>query len=370
MKGRILITAISLLLVVLVVACAAPAPTPTPSPAPAPAPAPSPSPAPATTIPFTRLRYAATNTSSANYPRQVTIAEVISRNPLLEVSVSSVGGSTQTMGGVDQGLYDLGQGNILNLYTGHNAIMAFEGKPNFLNCRLIWAKSPLAAANIVSEEIKTWKDLNGKKLGVLRGTNFELWRQILEANFIDVEMVPMWETEVVIEQLKKKQVYGFVGQAGGLDTPASNVLEILNAVKGSHIIATPKEMLDKTNKKYPGQHFAMIVKGGTYPGMPDDWPTRGHPGVDVASKDVPADVMFEAAKTLFENRDYIHEQVIATPYFLQPEIILDFNVGRQVPIHAGYIRFLEEIVGVSVPEAYYPPEMGGPLPPALSQYGR
>ena len=95
------------------------------------------------------------------------------------------------------------------------------------------------------------------------------------------------------------------------------------------------------------------MPAGSYQGVTDDLPVVFVLNVLCTSSDVPEDYVYLITKTLMENNPPLVE-VYKGLTNVTPENTLNFNC----PLHAGVVRYLEE-VGIEVPQELIPAEYQG-----------
>lgn len=305
-------------------------------------------------IPSTRLVFAATITASGFYAFHTAIGEVISRHPKIECVVESVGGAGKTMAAIARKKCQLGMITMEAFHRAHYGNMDFKGNPMAKDMRLNWLTMMLPQNFIVLNSIKSWKDLNGKPVGILPGTGGRLAEWLMDGNGVrPSSKETISATDIAIERLKRGDIVAYLGKGGKKD---AMVMRILTEVANSTLLPVSKSMLDKASKKYPGQFISATMPAGTYPKQPNALPTNGYAIGNASHKDLSADVIYEIARITFKNRKYLASTYkTSIGYFDRwPELSLQGNSG--VPFHAGIVKFLQE-KGLKVPKHLIPPEI-------------
>ena len=126
----------------------------------------------------------------------------------------------------------------------------------------------------------------------------------------------------------------------------------LEATQELNFIGLTQEQQDYLTSTYPF-YSADVMPGGSYAGQPEDIDVVSEWNMLVTSSDVSEDYAYLIAKTLFENTAAL-EEVYKGLSYCTPENVQYFNI----PLHAGVVRYLEEI-GVEVPAELIPPEYEG-----------
>lgn len=345
MRRIIMTVAVFLSLVALVVGCAKPAVEPTPTPTPTP------------TIPMTRLTFAATSAGSSHFANDVAQCEVMSRHPQIEVLCQEVGGVSKCQAMIAEGTCDLGQNMFSDMKRGMLGTFEYEKSgPILKDLRVMLVTHGTQHCDTVLSSIKNFQDLQGKPVILLAGSGGQMVEFFLDANGIVPSSKEFSnDTDIIVERLKRGDAVGFLGKGGLKD---AMILRIITEVEGTHILPVPKEMLDKTNEKYPGALGYGTVPGGNYPGHPNDIPTYSHHCGEVCRKDLSEQIVYEMLKLLYENRVYL-ASTFEPALGIQddfPRMTLEINAVYKLPLHAGAVK-LDRELGLKVPEDQLPPEM-------------
>lgn len=123
----------------------------------------------------------------------------------------------------------------------------------------------------------------------------------------------------------------------------------LEASKELNFIGLTDDEQQKLCAMYPFYSPAVMPKG-SYKGLPADIKTVTEWNMLIVSKEVPNDLAYQMAKTIFENNPKLLEIYKGLSY-AKPENCVNFNV----PLHPGTIKYLKE-KGIQVPEKLVPAE--------------
>ena len=82
-----------------------------------------------------------------------------------------------------------------------------------------------------------------------------------------------------------------------------------------------------------------VIPGGMYRGNPDDTTTFGVKATFVSSTAVPADVVYQVVKAVFENFDQFQKLHPAFAHLKKEEMIY---AGNTAPLHEGAARYYKE----------------------------
>jgi TRAP transporter TAXI family solute receptor len=129
--------------------------------------------------------------------------------------------------------------------------------------------------------------------------------------------------------------------------PTSSIMD-LATTHDIHIISLTPEQIAKVtaaNDTYTGVELA----GETYNGVDAPVPTIGVWNVMICQASLTEDMVYQLAKALFENNDYLFKIHPAAKY-TTPENAAKYS---PIPLHPGTIKYLKEI-GVEVPAKLIP----------------
>jgi TRAP transporter TAXI family solute receptor len=198
--------------------------------------------------------------------------------------------------------------------------------------------------------IKNLKDLNGRIVGL--GSKGAAMDSIFRKFLADQGIVP-------------KQIHndGHAATATALASkvidaallfsypPFAAIAELESSYKLYFVPLTPEEQKAITDQY--NFYVASAMPAGSYIGTTEDVPVVSEWNLLATSSEVPEELAYLAAKTLFENvGDMI--AVHQSAKYMTPENSVNFNV----PLHSGVVRYLEEI-GIAVPPELIPPEYKG-----------
>ncbi len=105
-----------------------------------------------------------------------------------------------------------------------------------------------------------------------------------------------------------------------------------------HFIPFDPEACNRLVQKYPFFHH-IVVPGGTYPDLPDDFPALNVGSMHVITgKDMDADTVYLITKTLYEQREAVLKRH-PVGKFINPQNAPSYT---GTPFHPGAIRFYRE----------------------------
>jgi len=258
----------------------------------------------------------------------------------IRCAAPSTGGSTYNIGQIRQGELDFGVAQSDWQYHAYNGSSKYKGKA-FKKLRAVFSVHPEPYHIIVGKGtgIKSWADLKGKRFNIgnpgsgQRGTT-----EVLMAAYGTKKSDFKVATELTsTEQSKalcdgKIDAYGYtvgVPNAGVSIATDGCDAKIINLNTG-----VEKKLVD-ANAFYA---FATIPKG-TYKTTDADVTTFGVMATFVTSADVPADVVYEVVRAVFENLADFRK---LHPAFKNLDPKLMIKNALSAPLHPGAVKYYKE----------------------------
>jgi TRAP transporter TAXI family solute receptor len=262
----------------------------------------------------------------------------------LTASVEITGGPVQNVTLVETGEHNMGfvtMGPAHEAWTGKSKLMpGVEHKK--IRALFPMYQTPLQAAVLASSGIKSFKDLEGKRVGVgpAGGTSGTYWPRYFKAAGMDVTISNAGGSDTA-GQLKDGLIDAFV-YAAGLPTGAYSQLAVENDV-------VFLSMTDEEVRTFLAAEPAMspfIIPANTYEDQPEALQTVSLWNFAIASEDMPESLAYEITKLAMENNDRMVQNHKAAKETL-PE-----NGAKNsfMPFHPGAVRWFEEN-GYQIPEA-------------------
>ena len=306
----------------------------------------------------TRLILATATTGGTYYPVGVGIATLttgrLERTQGISLTAISSAGSGENLQLLRAREADLA---IIQSLFG---AMAWEGKGRYAGDPQTFLRSicilwdnvehfALHAKHVDTGDMSDMQNLRGRNFSIgRRGSGTEMsGRVILEALGFhpqkDFRLKYLGYTPSA-QALQNGRVAGMNIPAG---PPASAVTQATAALGADdvRILEFTDAQLEAVNRRYPVWRRAVIT-AGTYPGQAADIRTISQPNLLVVHLDVPADVVYNLVKNLYDNLDELHKVHQATASMsLQNSI-----QGLSLPLHPGALRFFEEL-GFDIPSA-------------------
>jgi len=166
----------------------------------------------------------------------------------------------------------------------------------------------------------------------------------MDRNSVKAEYLGYFESATA---MKDKRIDGANLPAG---PPVAAVTDIMASpgMKAT-ILEVTDEQMKAIDQKTAYPVFRYIVKANTYPGQTKPVRTVAQPNLLVCREDVPADVVYQLTKTLFENPAFL-KQVHKMGAFITLENALS---GLPAPLHPGAYKFYKE-KGLKIPDNLVP----------------
>jgi len=252
---------------------------------------------------------------------------------------------TPTQGGMDAFMKgQTGRGQFtLNYQSVISA--AWDGKAPFKeplrNMLAVGSAESLAIAHFVvskSSGIKSLKDMAGKK--VAAGPVGSVTRDIAGAFLKKVGVFDKIQPANVSSSemnafLKDGKIDGWIW-LGGVPTPAATEA----AAGGSAVFLDIGKELEASGFLRENPFFRKVVQpAGSYPNINYAWTSFGQNGILIAHKDVPADVVYNVAKTLWSDAclDYLTGNLKSLSAMKESPV-----AGLAFPLHPGAARLWKE----------------------------
>jgi TRAP transporter TAXI family solute receptor len=271
----------------------------------------------------------------------VAMADQISRQTDIAVSVQSVGGSEATVRAINDGKTDIGMANSLATTN------AFEGEEPFeeplKDIRLMIQGHNTLRQLIVRADsgIETPADLEGKRIVGERPALVEI-RQLTDALLEvydvppdSVEIISTNETNEALDALRQGSVDAAVvpGSAGSafFSELAQNA-----DVRWIDFSERIDEILDVLGPAF----VEGTLPAGTYKGQDEAKTVVALPSTLAARADLPEDAVYEMTKVILENSDAIAQ---AQRQGENWTVENSMSITPTVPFHPGAVRYYEDV---------------------------
>jgi len=279
------------------------------------------------------------------YPTGGAISKLVNkkRNEYnLRMTVESTGGSVFNVNALMNGDIEMGVVQSDIQWQAYNGKGEWEGKPQ-TKLRAMFAIHPEAVTILAAADknIKSVADMKGKVVNIgAPGTGQRVnATDLFQTAGIDVDK------EIKAEGLKPSEAAGML-QDGRIDAyfytvghPNGSIKEAVAGARKVSFVPVSDDLVKKLVAAQPYYAPAMIPVA-QYPGVANqaDVPTFGVKATICTSADVPADVIYNITKEVFENVDELRK--------LHPalEVLTKENMleGLSAPLHPGAEKYLKE----------------------------
>lgn len=262
----------------------------------------------------------------------------------LTASPEITGGPVQNVTLVETGDHNMGfvtMGPAYEAWTGKSALMpGFEHKK--IRALFPMYQTPLQAAVLESSGIKSFSELDGKRVGVgpAGGTSGTYWPRYFDAAGMDVTISNAGGSDTA-GQLKDGLIDAFV-YAAGLPTGAYSQLAVENDVV--FLSMTGEEQINFIKAEPAMSPF--VIPANTYEDQPEDLTTVSLWNFAIANEDMPESLAYELTKLAMEN----NERMVQNHKAAKETLAENVANNSFMKFHPGAVRWFEEN-GYQIPGA-------------------
>lgn len=258
----------------------------------------------------------------------------------IRCAAPSTGGSTYNISNIRESELDFGVAQSDWQYHAYNGTSKFEGK-KFDKLRAVFSIHPEPFHIIVGKnsKINSWADLKGKRVNIGNpGSGQRGTMEVLMAAHgssrddfqVATELTSTEQSKALCDQ--KIDAYGYT-----VGVPNAGVAVAIDGC-GAKIINLDSKVEEKLVNDNPFYAFATIPKG-TYKTTDSDITTFGVMATFVTSVDQPDEVVYEVARSIFENIDDFRN---LHPAFANLDPARMIKDGLSAPLHPGAIKYYQE----------------------------
>lgn len=259
----------------------------------------------------------------------------------IRCSVESTGGSVYNINTIRAGELDFGVAQSDVHYNAVKGLKQFKDAGPMTELRAVFSihPEPLTVVARPDAGIKNFQDLKGKRVNVgnpgsgQRAT-MELLVPAMGMSFSDFALVSELKADEHGAALCDNKIDAFVYVVGH---PSANIQDPTTTC-GAKLVNVTGPGVDKLIAQYP--YFApATIPGGMYANNPDPVKTFGVVATLVTSAKVPADVVYQLVKAVFENFDDFKKLHPAFAHLDPKDMIKN---GLSAPLHEGAVRYYKE----------------------------
>lgn len=259
----------------------------------------------------------------------------------IRCSVESTGGSVYNLNTIAAGELDMGVAQSDWQYHAYNGTSKFEKKGPNKDLRAVFSvhPEPFTVVARADSGVKDFKDLKGKRVNIgnpgsgQRGT-MEVIMGTLGWTKDDFKLASELKSSEQSKALCDNKVDAMVFTVGH---PSGSIKEATTSCDAVMVSVTGPEVdkLVADNDYYR----SATIPGGMYRGTDTDTQTFGVGATFVSSAKVPADVIYNVVKAVFENFDQFQKLHPAFKNLKKEEMIKD---GLSAPLHDGAVKYYKE----------------------------
>ena len=259
----------------------------------------------------------------------------------IRCSVESTGGSVYNLNTIRAGELDMGVAQSDWQYHAYHGTSKFKAQGPNKDLRAVFSihPEPFTVVARADSGIKNFMDLKGKRVNIgnpgsgQRGT-MEIAMQAVGMTMKDFklasELKSSEQSKALCDNKIDAMVFTVGHPSGSIKEASTSCDSVLVTVDGSAI-----DKLVADNDYYR----TATIPGGMYRGTDADTKTFGVGATFVSSTNVPADVIYNVVKAVFENFDDFKKLHPAFNHLVPAEMIKD---GLSAPLHDGAAKYYKE----------------------------
>jgi len=258
----------------------------------------------------------------------------------IRCSVESTGGSVFNINAIREGELEMGVAQSDWQYHAWNGTSKFEDQGKFEDLRAIFSVHPEPVTVVARDDagIKTFQDLKGKRVNV--GNPGSGTRATVEVMFgavgwsmDDLKLASELKAAEQAQALCDNKIDAFIYPVGH---PSGAISEALSSC-ASHLVPVEDPGFDKLVAENP--FYAKATIAGSAYSLDYDTPTFGVKATFVSSSKVPADIVYEVVKAVFDNFEDFKKLHPAFETLDPKDMIRD---GNSAPTHDGAAKYFKE----------------------------
>jgi TRAP transporter TAXI family solute receptor len=259
--------------------------------------------------------------------------------------------STQATQGADQNVLLLESGEAqLGFVTMGVALQAWNGTGEWTHGKQLrklralfpMYDTPFQFVVLSDSGIKSLADMSNKRIGIgpQGGTSGTYVPLVFKALNIPVTLrYGAWE--ILGKQLQSDLV-DVLSVTVGAPSP---IISELNETQQIELVAPTNEEIARLRETMP-ELGVSVVSAGSYPSLKIEYTTVGLFNFAVASKDLPADLVYEIVKAFYAG----HDRMVKAHPAASESVVANLKRNEFLPYHPGAVRYYREN-GINLPTA-------------------
>jgi hypothetical protein len=306
-----------------------------------------------TKVPFPKdksVRAGTTGAASGAYVYWVALAGAVQKTvPGVNFTVVETGAAVENTKRLLAGQFEIIHQTTNNSFYVWNGLHGFE-KNQDIRELLPLMYAPQAVFVRADSQIKSFKDLEGKEIspGARGSTTESLWLSIFNTLGIKPKLSRAGYSDIVNEYQNGRLV-GFAKGGVGLDLRDAMVIDANTQFPVRALPASDAEM-KKLKEAMPEISWVPLKASVYTPGAPDVLVPSWNITAQTIRNRISEEMAYWIVRAAFENREEMVKTFLGAD-FKWEEMIRTFPV----PLHAGAMRYLDEI-GMKMPAHLIPPE--------------
>jgi hypothetical protein len=259
----------------------------------------------------------------------------------IRCSVESTGGSVYNLNTIRAGELDMGVAQSDVQYQAYNGTDKFAEQGPDKDLRAVFSVHPEPYTVVARADagVKNFQDLKGKRVNIGNpGSGQRSTTEVLLAAMgwkvedfkLASELKASEQSSALCDNKVDAIVYVVGHPNGSIQEATSSCDSVVVNVTGPAV-----DKLVKENAYYR----TATIPGGMYRGTPEDTKTFGVGATFVSSAKVPADIIYNVVKAVFENFEEFQKLHPAFENLKKEEMIKD---GLSAPLHDGAIKYYKE----------------------------
>jgi TRAP transporter TAXI family solute receptor len=259
----------------------------------------------------------------------------------IRCSVESTGGSVFNVNTIKGGELDFGLAQSDVQFNAAKGEGAFKSAGAYGDLRAVFSVHPEPFTVVARKEAnaKAFTDLKGKRVNIGNpgsGTRASMDELLTALGWktSDFSLASELKADEHGPALCDNKIDAFFY---GVGHPSANIQDPTTAC-GAKLVALTGPAVDKLVSQFP--YYAKVnIPGGLYANNPDATPTYGVLATMVTSAKVPADVVYQVVKAVFENFEEFKKLHPAFAALDPKEMIKN---GNSAPLHDGAVKYYKE----------------------------